>query len=56
MSTGGFTTSALRIAQQNNVKAIDLEQLGQLIVQTYEKLPNTTRALLPLRAFYLPEG
>lgn len=56
VSTGGFTTSALRIAQQNNVKAIDLEQLGQLIVQTYEKLPNTTRALLPLRAFYLPEG
>lgn len=55
VSTGGFTTAAENIGKQHNVKLIDLEELVNLIVQWYDKMPNETRSLLPLQKIYIPE-
>ncbi|GAB1798450.1 restriction endonuclease [Priestia megaterium] len=55
VSTGGFTSQAISIAKQNNVKLLDLESLVKMIVSWYDKMPNETRSLIPLRKVYLPE-
>lgn len=55
VSTGGFTSHAEAVAKHNSVRLIDLEELVQLVVQWYEKMPNDTRALLPLQKMYIPE-
>ncbi|MEH7399374.1 restriction endonuclease [Gottfriedia acidiceleris] len=55
LSTGGFTSQAKEVARQNNVKLLDLEELVNLIVYWYEKMPNETRSLLPLQKIYVPE-
>ncbi|WP_394174000.1 restriction endonuclease [Guptibacillus hwajinpoensis] len=55
VSTGGFTSAAEAITKQYNIKLIDLEQLVNMIVQWYEKMPNETRSLLPLQKMYVPE-
>jgi len=34
---------------------LDLEALVNMIVSWYEKMPNDTRSLLPLKKLYLPE-
>ena len=54
VSTGGFTKSAISIAAQNGVKLVDLQGLVELIFEWYEKMPNDTRALLPLKRMYIP--
>jgi|UniRef100_C5DAC0 restriction system protein len=55
VSTGGFTSQAEAVAKHNSVKLIDLEELVNLIVYWYEKMPNDARALLPLQKIYVPE-
>ncbi|MEH7170360.1 restriction endonuclease [Priestia megaterium] len=55
VSTGGFTSQAINIAKQNNVKLLDLEGLIKMIVSWYDKMPNETRSLIPLQKVYLPE-
>jgi len=55
VSTGGFTSQAISVAKQNNVKLLDLEDLAKLIVSWYDKMPNETRSLIPLQKVYLPE-
>ncbi|AIC96497.1 restriction endonuclease [Shouchella lehensis] len=55
VSTGGFTSKAIEVAKQHNVKLLDLEQLVSMIVKWYETMPNETRSLLPLRKMYVPE-
>ncbi|MES9685256.1 restriction endonuclease [Gottfriedia acidiceleris] len=55
LSTGGFTSQAKEVARQNNVKLLELEELVNLIVYWYEKMPNETRSLLPLQKLYVPE-
>lgn len=55
VSTGGFSNQALAVAKQEVVKTIDLDELVELIIQWYDKMPNETRALLPLKKIYIPE-
>ncbi|MDQ0201075.1 restriction system protein [Neobacillus ginsengisoli] len=55
VSTGGFTSHAEAIAKHHNVKLLDLEELVNMIVFWYEKMPNDTRSLLPLQKIYVPE-
>ncbi len=55
VSTGGFSNQALAVAKQEGVKTLDLEELVELIIQWYDKMPNETRALLPLKKIYIPE-
>ncbi|WEZ08871.1 restriction endonuclease [Priestia flexa] len=55
VSTGGFTSHAEAVAKHNSVRLVDLEELVRLVVQWYEKMPNDTRALLPLQKMYFPE-
>lgn len=55
VSTGGFSNQALAVAKQEGVKTIDLDELVDLIIQWYDKMPNETRALLPLKKIYIPE-
>lgn len=55
VSTGGFTSQAVKVAKQNQVKLIDLEELVQLIIEWYERMPNDIRALIPLQKMYVPE-
>lgn len=55
VSTGGYTSPAINVANQNNIKLIDLEDLSRLLVSWYEKLPNETRSMIPMRKVYLPE-
>ncbi|WP_026701747.1 restriction endonuclease [Salibacterium aidingense] len=55
ISTGGFSSSALKVANQYSVKLINLEQLVKLIVEWYENMPHETKALLPLKKMYVPE-
>jgi restriction system protein len=55
VSTGGFTSHAEAIAKHHNVKLLDLEELVNMIVSWYEKMPNETRSLLPLKKMYVPE-
>lgn len=55
VSTGGFTAQARTVAKHNSVRLIDLEELVQLIVEWYEKIPNETKVLLPLQKVYVPE-
>jgi hypothetical protein len=43
------------VAKHNSVKLIDLEELVNLIIHWYEKMPNDARALLPLQKIYVPE-
>lgn len=54
VSTGGFTRAAVSVAAQNGVKLVDLQSLVELIFEWYEKMPNDTRALLPLKRMYIP--
>lgn len=55
VSTGGFSSSAKKEARQHNVKLLDLEQMVKMIVTWYEKMPDDTRSMLPLRKMYIPE-
>ncbi|KYG33624.1 restriction endonuclease [Priestia endophytica] len=55
VSTGGFTSPAITVARQHNVKLLDLESLVKIIVGWYDKMPNETRSLLPLQRVYIPE-
>ncbi|RDU37114.1 restriction endonuclease [Neobacillus piezotolerans] len=55
VSTGGFTSHAEAVAKHNSVRLVDLEELVNLIVIWYEKMPSETKALLPLKKMYVPE-
>ncbi|MGE7717523.1 restriction endonuclease [Priestia megaterium] len=55
VSTGGFTSQAISVAKQNNVKLLDLEGLIKMIIGWYDKMPNEARSLIPLQKVYLPE-
>ena len=54
VSTGGFTSQAKTIAQQHQVKLLDLTELVNLVVDWYEKMPAEKQAILPLRKVYVP--
>ncbi|WP_150269649.1 restriction endonuclease [Paenibacillus tepidiphilus] len=54
VSTGGYTSSARTVAQQNGVKLLDLSELVQLICEWYEKLPIISQQLIPLQKIYVP--
>jgi len=54
VSTGGFTSHAVKVAKHNGVKTIDLAELVQFVLQWYEDLPVETKALLPLKKIYVP--
>ncbi len=54
VSTGGFTTSARTVAQQNRVKLLDLSELVEMINEWYESFPIETKSLLPLKKIYVP--
>jgi hypothetical protein len=43
------------VAKHNSVKLIDLEELVNLIIHWYVKMPNDERTLLPLQKIYVPE-
>ena len=53
VSTGGFTSTAVRTAKHNGVKLLDLTDLVQLLLQWYEDLLTETKALLPLKRMYV---
>ncbi|KGR83642.1 restriction endonuclease [Lysinibacillus boronitolerans] len=55
VSTGGFTNQALAVAKHSAVKTLDLDDLVELVVEWYEKMPNEVRALIPLKRIYIPE-
>lgn len=55
VSTGGFTNQALAVAKHSAVKTLDLDELVDLVIAWYEKMPNEVRALIPLRKMYVPE-
>ena len=55
VSTGGFTSNAIAEAQQKSVKLIDLEELVNLVIKFYEKMPNEIKSLILLKKFYIPE-
>lgn len=55
VSTGGFTNQALAVAKHSAVKTLDLDDLVELVIEWYEKMPNDVRALIPLRRIYIPE-
>lgn len=54
VSTGGFKSTAIKVAQQNEVKLMDLSELATMVCGWYEDLPNETKALVPLKKFYIP--
>lgn len=54
VSTGGFTSQAKTVAQQHNVKLLDLTDLVDLVVDWYEKMSAENQALLPLKKVYVP--
>jgi restriction system protein len=54
VSTGGFTSSAISIAQQNGVKLLDLSQLVELLLNWYDQIPDEIKSLVPLRKTFLP--
>ena len=54
VSTGGFTSTAVRIAKHNGVKLLDLTDFVQLLLQWYEELLTETKAFLPLKRMYVP--
>jgi restriction system protein len=54
VSTGGFTSQAKAVAQQHNVKLVDLTELVDLVVDWYEKMTAEKQALLPLKKVYVP--
>lgn len=56
VSTGGFTQEARYEAARSQIPItlVDLPQLRELLVEYYETLDSETRALVPLKRFYLP--
>ncbi|MFD2046603.1 restriction endonuclease [Ornithinibacillus salinisoli] len=55
ISTSGFTPNALSVASQASVRIIDLDELIRMVVEWYEEMPGTVKALVPLRKIYVPE-
>ncbi|MBB6635684.1 restriction endonuclease [Cohnella thailandensis] len=53
VSTGGYTTSARSVAQQNGVKLLDLGEFTQLVYTWYEKVPIEAQQLIPLQKIYV---
>ena len=54
VSTGGFSGPARNVAQQHGVKLLDITELTNLVMELYEQLPIETKALVPLKRFYVP--
>jgi len=54
VSTGGFTATAKSVAQQNQVKLLDLSELVEMINEWYERFPVETKSLMPLKKVYVP--
>lgn len=55
ISTGGFTSNALDIANQYSVRVIELDELVNLVMDWYEEMPPDVKGLIPLRRIYVPE-
>ncbi len=58
VSTGGFTKEALYEAERASVpiQLVNLQRLRELLLEYYEQLAPETRALVPLKRVYWPEG
>lgn len=54
VSTGGFTTSAMKVANINRVKLIALTDLIEYIFDWYEKFPDEIKSLIPFKRVYIP--
>lgn len=54
VATGGFKATAVKVAQQNDVKLLDLTELADLVTNWYESLPSETKALIPMKKIYIP--
>lgn len=54
VSTGGFKATAVKVAQQNDVKLLDLTGLADLVTNWYENFPSETKALIPMKKIYIP--
>lgn len=54
VSTGGFSSKALQMANSNHVKTLDLEELVGLVIEWYEKIPGSVQGMLPLKKVYIP--
>jgi restriction system protein len=58
VSTGGFTKEARYEADRSNVRATlwTLDDLTKALIDNYENTDTTTKALISLRAVYVPAG
>jgi restriction system protein len=53
--TGGFSPDAMssaRVEQMKRITLIDAQELMKLWIEYYEKIPQSKRSLLPLRAIH----
>ena len=54
VSTGGFTRDAETDARVVRINTIGMDRLVDLLLETYERLDQDTRSLVPLRRLYVP--
>jgi restriction system protein len=54
VSTGGYTRDAENDAKVARIGLIGMDRLVELLVETYEKLDQDTKSLVPLRRVYVP--
>jgi restriction system protein len=54
VSTGGFTRDAETDARVVRINTVGMDRLVELLLETYERLDQDTRSLVPLRRLYVP--
>lgn len=54
VSTGGFTRDAENDAKVSRIGLVGMDRLVELLLESYEKLDQDTKALVPLRRVYVP--
>lgn len=54
VSTGGYTRDAENDARVARIGLIGMDRLVELLLETYEKLDQDTKSLVPLRRVYVP--
>jgi restriction system protein len=54
VSTGGFTRDAETDARVSRISLVGMDRLVELLLETYERLDQNTKSLVPLRHLYVP--
>jgi restriction system protein len=54
VSTGGFTREAETDARVSRINIIGMDRLVELLLETYDRLDQDTKGLVPLRRLYVP--